>query len=98
MKVVEDYAREVQALLQKARIYTDVDVTGNTLQKKTQGAQVAQYNFTMDVGAQEIEARIVNIRNRDDPSSQQKGAMIDLEDVITRLKVLKSERRLINSV
>jgi threonyl-tRNA synthetase len=59
---------------------------------------VAQYNFTMVFGAQEIEARIVNIRNRDDPSSQQKGAMIDLEDVITRLKVLKSERRLINSI
>jgi threonyl-tRNA synthetase len=52
----------------------------------------------MVFGAQEIEARIVNIRNRDDPSSQQKGAMIDLEDVITRLKVLKSERRLINSI
>jgi len=98
MKVAEDYAREVQALLQKARIYADVDVTGNTLQKKIRGAQVAQYNFTMVVGAQEIEARTVNIRNRDDPASQQKGDMVDLEDVITRLKALKSERRLVNSI
>ncbi|KAL9624629.1 MAG: hypothetical protein Q9160_001294 [Pyrenula sp. 1 TL-2023] len=98
MKGAENYAREVQTLLKEVRMYADVDFTGNTLQKKIRGAQVDQYNFTVVVGAEEIEKRAVNIRNRDDPSSQQKGAMINLEDVVTRLQALSCERRLNNAI
>ncbi|OAQ60736.2 threonyl-tRNA synthetase [Pochonia chlamydosporia 170] len=98
MKEAEDYAREVRDILHDAKLYADVDVSGNTLQKKIRAAQLAQYNFVMVVGAEEIAQRAVNIRNRDDTSSQQKGAMIDLDDVVKRLVLLKEERRLVNSI
>ena len=98
MMAAEDYAREVQVLLHKAKIHVDIDVSGNTLQKKICNAQVAQYNFTIVVGADEIKKRAVNVRNRDNPASQQKGAICDLQDLIERLETLKAERRLANAL
>lgn len=50
------------------------------------------------VGAQEKDSRSVNIRNRDDQSTQIKGELIPLDEAITKLKALKKERRLINSI
>jgi len=98
MKDAEDYATEVQSLFHKARMYVDVDVTGNTLQKKIRNAQVAQYNFVLVVGAQERENRAVNIRNRDDPTTQQKGAMMPLNEALKKIKELRDERRLVNAI
>lgn len=46
MKGAEDYVRELQAIFHKARMYVDVDLSGNTLQKKIRNAQIEQYNFT----------------------------------------------------
>jgi len=45
MKGAEDYVREIQSIFHKARMYVDIDVSGNTLQKKIRSAQLAQYNF-----------------------------------------------------
>lgn len=45
MKGAEDYVREIQALFTKQRLYCDIDVSGNTLQKKIRSGQLAQYNF-----------------------------------------------------
>ena len=98
MKEAEDYAKEVRDLLHDAKLHADVDVTGNTLQKKIRGAQLAQYNFVMIVGAEEIEKRAVNIRNRDDPASQQKGEMVMLDDVVKRLVDLKEARSLKSAI
>lgn len=39
------YAQEVKEILKKARIFVDIDTTGNTLPKKVRNAQLAQYNF-----------------------------------------------------
>ena len=50
------------------------------------------------VGAQERESRSVNIRNRDDPETQAKGELIPLNEAVSKLKALKKERRLINSI
>ena len=50
------------------------------------------------VGAQEKEARSVNIRNRDDPETQAKGELIPLDEAISKLKALKKERRLVNKI
>ena len=55
-------------------------------------------NISVVVGAQEKEARSVNIRNRDDPETQAKGELIPLEEAISKLKALKKERRLVNKV
>ncbi|KAJ9502637.1 hypothetical protein H2202_001758 [Exophiala xenobiotica] len=45
MKGAEDYVREIQSIFHKARMYVDIDVSGNTLQKKIRSGQLAQYNF-----------------------------------------------------
>ena len=50
------------------------------------------------VGVEERESRSVNIRNRDDQNTQTKGDKIALVDAIEKLKALKKERRLINSI
>ncbi len=50
------------------------------------------------MGAQERESRSVNIRNRDDKETQAKGELVSLDGAIRKLKALKKERRLINSI
>lgn len=98
MRDVEDYAKEVQSLLHKERLYVDANNSGDTLQKKIRDAQIAQYNFVLVVGAQEQDNRAVNIRNRDDPKTQQKGEMMPLEEAVQKLKALRDERRLKNAI
>lgn len=50
------------------------------------------------VGVQEKESRSVNIRNRDDQETQSKGELIPLGEALGKLKALRKERRLINSI
>jgi threonyl-tRNA synthetase len=50
------------------------------------------------LGSEEKEARSVNVRNRDDQASQKKGELIALDDVISKLKSLRDERRLVNKL
>ena len=40
-----EYAREVQTIFKKQHMFVDVDLSGNTLQKKIRTGQLAQYNF-----------------------------------------------------
>ncbi|OCT44039.1 Threonine--tRNA ligase, cytoplasmic [Cladophialophora carrionii] len=98
IKAAEDYVREIQAIFHKARMYVDIDVSGNTLQKKVRNGQLAQYNFIFVVGAKEQETRTVNIRNRDDQATQKMGELIPLEKALERLTKLRDERRLENKI
>ncbi|ETI29555.1 threonine-tRNA ligase [Cladophialophora carrionii CBS 160.54] len=98
IKAAEDYVREIQAIFHKARMYVDIDVSGNTLQKKVRNGQLAQYNFIFVVGAKEQETRTVNIRNRDDQATQKMGELIPLEKALDRLTKLRDERRLENKI
>ncbi|MCJ1314447.1 threonyl-tRNA synthetase [Agyrium rufum] len=99
MPAANDYVFEVQALMKEHKIpYVDVDVSGNTLQKKIRTGQLQQYNFIFVVGAQEKESRTVNIRNRDDQATQAKGELVPLDDAIAKLRKLKKERRLVNAI
>ena len=50
------------------------------------------------VGAQEQQTRTVNIRNRDDPSTQAKGDLVPLDEAIRKLVTLRDERRLENAI
>jgi threonyl-tRNA synthetase len=45
MPAVNDYAVEVQNIFKKQRMYVDVDLSGNTFQKKIRTGQLEQYNF-----------------------------------------------------
>jgi threonyl-tRNA synthetase len=40
----------------------------------------------------------VNIRNRDDPSTQSKGDLVPLDEAIQKLVALRDERRLDNAI
>lgn len=40
-----EYAEEVQKIFKDAGFWVDVDLSGETLQKKVRRAQLAQYNF-----------------------------------------------------
>jgi threonyl-tRNA synthetase len=45
------------------------------------------------VGDQEMNGREVNVRNRDDTSSQDRGKPVPLQEAITKLVALRDERR-----
>ena len=40
-----DYAEKVRAIFHQEKMYVDIDISGNTLQKKIRTGQLAQYNF-----------------------------------------------------
>ncbi len=98
MPAVYDYAQEVQQILQDDKLYVDVDLSGNTLQKKIRTGQLAQYNFILVVGAEEKEGKSVNIRNRDDTATQSRGVVIPLDEARQKFRALRKERRLNNTI
>jgi len=98
MPSANDYVRDVQSVLRAQRLHADIDVSGNTMQKKIRTAQLALYNFIIVVGAEEQKARAVNWRNRDDQASQQRGEIVPLDEAVERLVKLRDERRLENVV
>lgn len=98
MPAVNDYAESVKAQLRAVGIHADTDLSGNTLQKKVRNAQIAMYNFTVVVGAEEEKGQSVNIRNRDDQASQQRGEVIPLAEAIEKMVKLRDERRLENKL
>ena len=93
-----EYAQEVQQKLHAAGFYADVDVTGNTLQKKVRNGQVQKYNFIFIVGEQEANEKSVNIRNRDIQDLQGKNEAIALDTVIEQLLKLKETKRADNQL
>jgi threonyl-tRNA synthetase len=50
-------------------------------------------NICVVVGDQEMKGREVNVRNRDDTSSQDRGKPVPLQEAITKLVALRDERR-----
>ncbi|ODV88411.1 hypothetical protein CANCADRAFT_33015 [Tortispora caseinolytica NRRL Y-17796] len=93
-----DYASEVASKLHAAGLYSDADLSANTLMKKVRQGQLHQYNFIFIVGQEELEARSVNIRNRDDPKQQNKTEAIPLDQAIEKLLALKASRNLNNEL
>jgi threonyl-tRNA synthetase len=45
MPAANNYALEVQGIFKAADMWVDVDLTGNTLQKKIRNGQIERYNF-----------------------------------------------------
>ncbi|KAM6294221.1 LOW QUALITY PROTEIN: threonine--tRNA ligase, mitochondrial [Aegotheles albertisi] len=63
---VEDYAREVQAVLRGGGLMADLDWdAGATLARKIRRAQLAHYNFQLVVGPRERGGGSVSVRTRD---------------------------------
>jgi len=98
MPAVNDYVKEVQSQLRAQGIHADIDISGNTMQKKIRTGQLQLYNFIFVVGAEEQSSKTVNIRNRDDQATQQRGEIIPLDEALKKLVHLRDERRLENSI
>jgi threonyl-tRNA synthetase len=45
MPAVNDYVEELQHVLRDDKLNVDIDISGNTMQKKIRSGQLAQYNF-----------------------------------------------------
>jgi threonyl-tRNA synthetase len=98
MPAVNDYVKDVQAQLRSKGFHADVDVSGNTMQKKIRTGQMQLYNFIFVVGAEERDSKTANIRNRDDQATQQRGEVIPLDEAIRKLVQLRDERRFENQI
>lgn len=98
MPSANDYVIELQQLFRAQKMHVDIDITGNTMQKKIRTGQLQQYNFIFVVGAQERDSRSVNIRNRDDPETQKMGELIPVDEAMKKLCALRDQRRLNSSL
>lgn len=90
------YAEEVQKIFHDAKTFVDVDLSGETLQKKVRKAQLAQYNFIFIVGDEEMRGRQVNVRYRDDTSAQDRGKPVSIDEAVEKLAKLRQDRGVYN--
>jgi threonyl-tRNA synthetase len=95
MPSANEYVLEVQVSLRARGFHADADLTGNTMQKKIRTGQLQQYNFIWVVGAQERETGTVNIRDRDDQETQQRGEVVMLDAAIQKLESLRASKAFI---
>lgn len=91
-----EYGQELRAIFRKHKMYVDVDLSGEVLKKKIRTGQLAQYNFIFVVGDEEVKGRMVNVRYRDDPSTQDRGTPVPLDEAIAKLSQLKADRGMYN--
>ncbi|XVE75087.1 hypothetical protein DITRI_Ditri12bG0068600 [Diplodiscus trichospermus] len=61
----QKYAIEVRNHIHEAGYYVDVDLTDRKSQKKVREAQLAQYNYILVVGEEELNMKQVSLRVRD---------------------------------
>lgn len=50
------------------------------------------------MGQEELDARSVNVRNRDDVGTKAKGEMVPLDQIVEKLVALKKSRSLDNKL
>jgi threonyl-tRNA synthetase len=83
----QDFCNGVKDKLHAKGFYVDVDFSKNTFQKKVRNAQVAQYNFQLVVGKNEVENGTVNIRTRENAVEGEKK----VDEMIEMLEGLRKE-------
>ena len=88
---------DLAAVLRQIKELRELQV--NTLQKKIRNGEIAQYNFILVVGQEELEGKAVNVRNRDDVGEKKtRAATVPLDVLIERLSSLKGSRSLSNKI
>lgn len=78
---VLDYAKKVRDQIFNAGYYVDVDDGPNLMKKKIMEAQVAQYNYILIIGQDEMDKQQINVRKRD----SQATTSMSVEDFIADL-------------
>eukprot|EP00505_MAST-04D_sp_SCG-Rhode-Island_P004505 Stramenopile-MAST_4_protein_4505 len=80
---LDEFAESVRRRMCAAGFYVDVDTSGNTLKKMIRTAQMAQYNYIMVVGQEEMANDSLSYRKRDE-EEETRGTKVD--DVIALMK------------
>jgi threonyl-tRNA synthetase len=85
-----DYCEEVRAKIHDAGFYVDVDLSKATFQKKVRNAQVAQYNYQLVVGKNEVNNGTVNIRSREGNKAEGEKP---IDELITWFKDMRENHK-----
>ena len=80
-----DYANKVHLTMQYNGFHSMVDDENHTIKKKVRNAQLAQYNYMLIVGQDEMDLGMANVRSRD-------GSIIGLKRIDEIIDMFKQEK------
>jgi threonyl-tRNA synthetase len=83
----EDYAKKLGQQFREAGFHVEIDASNESVNKKVRNAQLAQTNYILIAGDQEVEHGTVNLRTRDNTVH---GEL----DIASFLKTIEEERKL----
>ncbi len=95
LTVADRHLAYADALAQKFKehgFHCDVDHSNESVSKKVRNAQLAQFNYILTVGDQEVEHKTANLRTRDNVVHGE----IDIEEFIKTLEKERKERKLLS--
>ncbi len=84
----EPYAQQLADRFKKEGFHVDVDHSNESVSKKVRNAQLAQFNYILTIGDQEMEHQTANLRTRDNVVH---GEM-NIDEFIQNLKSERSQR------
>ncbi|KAI3763563.1 hypothetical protein L2E82_13497 [Cichorium intybus] len=76
------YGQQVRDKIDEAGYYVDIDTSDRTIQKKVREAQLAQYNYILVVGEEEVNTGKVSVRVRD----KQEHSVKTIPDLLQHFK------------
>lgn len=85
-----EYAQKLMKQLKANGFHADIDLSQESVGKKVRNAQLAQINYILTVGDQELEHETVAVRTRDNVVHGE----TKLDDLIKKLVLERTERRL----
>lgn len=85
-----EYAREIAKQIHDAGFECDVDESNESVSKKIREAQLAQVNYMLTVGDQELENKTVSVRRRDNIVIGE----LDLNSILSTLKRESTDKSL----
>ncbi|KAJ0667121.1 putative threonine--tRNA ligase [Helianthus annuus] len=78
----QDYGQQVKNQIEAAGYYVDIDSSDRTIHKKVREAQLAQYNYILVVGEEEVSNGKVSVRVRD----EQEHSVKTIPDLLRHFK------------
>ena len=81
---------ELKELFNKEGLTVEIDASHESLNKKVRNAQLAQVNYMLTIGDQEVETKKVSVRTRDNKVEKD----VEINTFLSRLKQEKESRSL----
>lgn len=81
---------ELKELFNKEGLIVEIDASHESLNKKVRNAQLAQVNYMLTIGDQEVETKKVSVRTRDNKVEKD----VEINTFLSRLKQEKESRSL----